>query len=391
VLLLVAAAYDAYRPATGLAGPVAGTDVGEGPRRGRALAWTGIALVMGVLAFTLGNPYWFLDFKGFTNGVSEQAAATSGASEPAKLGTAPGGGILYYLWCFSWGLGIGPTVAAGAGALALVYRRRWWLAALLIPGQIAFIIFMGLQVRYFGRWLMPVFPTVSLLAAWAAGELIGRLTRLARPVPALAAGFLVTAALLTQSLVSVIHDDAVLSRPYTTNLARKWMIAHIKEGQNVYIEPIIPGNWTSDVGATDSYEPDGARWFEYPTFRTSLGENGKVLPDHQQRDVTLDQYERTLYPGLIGQLEAHAFCWVVSGTLQSGRAFVRTQEDPQAVRFYRKLAEVGTLKFTASPYARGANSVPFGFDWSIDYYPREYTAPGPEITIWHLNGGACAD
>jgi hypothetical protein len=389
VLLLVAAAYDGSRPAGGLPGPPAGTGAGEGSRALGAVMGAAAALGVAVLAFSAANPYWFLDFRGFTSGLSQQASAASGASEPAKLGTTPGGGIVYYLWVFSWGLGLGPALAAVGGVAALAWRRRGWLLALLVPGQVAFIIFMGLQERYFGRWLMPVFPTVALLAGWAGGELTGWLTRLRRPVPALVAGTLVAAALLTQSVVMVIHNDEVLSRPYTTNLARNWMIAHIQEGQNVYIEPVIPGNWTSNIGGSSAFEPDGARWFQYPTDISNLGVDGKPLAPGAERFVTLDQYEKTLFPGLIQQLEAHAFCYVVSGTLQSGRAFVQPGEAPRAVAYYRELARVGKLVYRVSPYGPGENPVPFGFDWTIDYYPHQYVDPGPEISIYELTGGAC--
>jgi hypothetical protein len=382
LLLLIAAA----RTATGLAGPVAD---GERPWD-RALLLTFAALLVALVAYSLGNPYWFLDFHDFIQGVSAQASATSGASEPAKLGTAPGGGILYYLWTFSWGLGLGPTVAALGGVGLLVLRRRGWLLALLVPGQVAFIIFIGLQERYFGRWLMPVFPTVALLAGWFGVEVIGWLGALRRPLPAgLATGWVVLA-LLTQSVVSVIHDDQVLSRPYTTNLARAWMIKHIPPGENVYIEPVIPGNWTSDVGSANPFEPNGARWSQYPTWLSNLAEDGRPLPHGAQRFVTLDQYEKTLYPGLIQRFEQHAFCYVVSGTLQSGRAFVEPGEAPRAVAYYRELARVGRLVYRSSPYGPGANPVPFNFDWTIDYYPHQFVRPGPVITIYHLSGGACA-
>ena len=105
--------------------------------------------------------------------------------------------------------------------------------------------------------------------------------------------------------------------------------------------------------------------------------------------MTLDQYEKTLYPGLIQRYVQHAFCYVVTGTLQSGRAFVQPGEAPQAVAYYRELARVGTLVYKASPYGPGADPVPFGFDWTIDYYPEQYRLPGPVISIYRLSGGAC--
>ena len=49
-------------------------------------------------------------------------------------------------------------------------RRRLALALVLLPAPIAFIVFMGDQQRYFGRWLMPVFAIIALLAAYGAVE-----------------------------------------------------------------------------------------------------------------------------------------------------------------------------------------------------------------------------
>jgi hypothetical protein len=33
--------------------------------------------------------------------------------------------------------------------------------------------------------------------------------------------------------------------------------------------------------------------------------------------------------------------------------------------------------------------VPFSFDWSIDYVPRQYRRPGPEMSVYRLFGGKC--
>jgi hypothetical protein len=47
------------------------------------------------------------------------------------------------------------------------------------------------------------------------------------------------------------------------------------------------------------------------------------------------------------------------------------------------------LEYHISPFAPGAHPVPFSFDWSIDYYPRQYRLPGPEMSVYHLTGGRC--
>ena len=107
------------------------------------------------------------------------------------------------------------------------------MALVLLPAPIAFIIFMGDQQRFFGRWLMPIFPIVALLAAYGAVELVRWLGR-ARGVPGCRwSAPLVAVLLLGQSLVAVIHNDAVLSRPDTRNLTRAWMVAHVPAGAKV--------------------------------------------------------------------------------------------------------------------------------------------------------------
>ena len=97
-----------------------------------------------------------------SSGVSQQASP-GGGTEPVKLGTTAGSGIDYYLWTFTWGLGWGPALAAVGGAVLLLVRRRIATALVLLPAPIAFIIFMGDQQRFFGRWLMPIFPIVAVL------------------------------------------------------------------------------------------------------------------------------------------------------------------------------------------------------------------------------------
>src|SRR6202034_3979298 len=93
----------------------------------------------------------------------------------------------YYLWTFTWGLGWAPSLAAVGGAVLLLVRRRLTMALVLLPAPIAFILYMGDQQRFFGRWLMPIFPIVSLLAAYGAVELVRWLIG-ARRVPVLVAG-----------------------------------------------------------------------------------------------------------------------------------------------------------------------------------------------------------
>jgi hypothetical protein len=106
--------------------------------------------------------------------------------------------------------------------------------------------------------------------------------------------------------------------------------------------------------------------------------------------VLVDQYERTLRPALLDGYIQHGYCWLVIGSLQAGRAFAQPQAAPEAVRYYAALATRAKLMYHMSPFQTRVHSVPFSFDWSIDYYPRQYHYPGPEMSVYHLNGGKCS-
>ncbi len=346
-----------------------------------------LALSVALTAFLVANPYAALDFSSFTSGVSSQASLAAG-QDPVKLGARPGSGITYYLWTFTWGLGWTPALAALGGAGLLIARRRLAMALVLLPAPVAFIVFMGDQQRFFGRWLMPIFPIVALLAAYGAVELVrwlARTWRVPAPIGAAAAAVL----LLAQSLAAVLHNDSVLSRPDTRNLTRAWMVGHVPAGAKVVIEPLVPDNWATDVGASSRWTPTGERWWRYPTWLTDVDAGGNPLPAGQRRYVVVDQYERTLRPALLDRYVAGGFCWVVIGSLQAGRAFAQPRDAPQAVAYYAALANRAHLMYHVSPFSSHAHPVPFNFDWSIDYYTRQYRRPGPEMSVYRLTGAKC--
>ncbi len=344
----------------------------------------GIAL----LAFLIANPFAVLHFSEFTSGLSQQASLAAG-SDPFKLGAHHGSGTAYYVWTFTWGLGWGPSLAALGGAVLLLARRKIGLALVLIPAPIGFIIFMGDQQRFFGRWLMPIFPLVAILAAYGAVELIRWLERSRRLSRAIGVP-LITVLLLAQSIVAVVHSDAVLSRPDTRGLTRAWMVGHVPAGAKVVIEPLVPGGWASDIGRSLPYTATGERWVRWPTWLTPYAPDGSLLPGGQQRYVLVDQYERTLQPALLDRYANAGYCWIVLGSLQAGRAFADPTAAPSAVAYYAALADRSRLMYHVSPFSSGAHPVPFSFDWSIDYYPRQYHRPGPEMSVYRLTGGACS-
>jgi hypothetical protein len=356
-------------------------------------AWTavrrlvlGLALALG--AFVISDPYSVLDFSAFQAGLSAQASLAAG-SDPIKLGTSAESGTAYYIWTFTWGLGWAPSLAAPGGVVLLAARRRIATLLVLLPAPVAFILFMGDQQRFFGRWLMPIFPIVALFAAYGAVEFARWVSR-TRQIPALAAGALTAILLLAQSLTGVVHNDAVLSRPDTRNLTRSWMVDHVPAGAKVVIEPVVSVDWATDVGRSLAATPSGERWRRFPTWLTDVDDQGNHLAPGQRRYVVVDQYERTLRPELLSEYESSGYCWVVIGSLQAGRSFAQPKLAPAALAYYAALANGGRLVYHVTPFTSGLHSVPFSFDWSIDYYPRQYSRPGPEMSVYRLTGGGCA-
>ncbi len=355
-------------------------------RRGgvRTVALLALSGVLALGAFLVANPYALLDFAAFRDGLTHQADAAG--DQLGKLGLTHESGHRYYLWTFTWGLGWVPLLAAGLGALAMLRLDRR-MAAVLVPAPLLFIAFMGTQERFFGRWLLPVFPIVCLLAAWAtirASEWAGRRLPVLRP----ALYALGAVLLLGQGVVYALHDGIVLSRPDTRNLTRAWLAENVAPKTKIVVEPVVPDAWASDIGRPSPLTSNGARWVKFPTSRSNVANDGSRIRG-PGRIVNVEDYERTLFPELVDRYEREGYCWVVVGSTQRGRAEAEPEDVPRAVAYYRELERRGAVAFRASPYRDGAGPVPFNFDWSFDFYPMAYARPGPEMTVYRLAGGAC--
>jgi cytochrome c biogenesis protein CcdA len=381
-------------------------DRGERPRL--AVAAGVVVLGLGALAaFFIANPYSVLDYTSFHGELVHQS--TLSAESQGKLGAPKNGGLIYYLWSLTWGLGWVPALAALAGAVT-VWRRDRRLGWLLVPAPLIFLAFMGTEGRYFGRWLMPILPILCLLAAFFAIQAIAQLARAVRAragsseqprgrsgragAAVIAGAALAVVLLLGQGLTYSVHSGLVLARADTRTLTRAWMLANIPAGSKIVAEPVSPDQWALEApgaGTTEYCRPyKDFRWCKWPSEFSYLNARGELEGKVKPHKLGIEDYERTLAPSLIGYYESKGFCWVVSGSTESGRAEADPAAVPAAIAYYRALEREATVVYRASPYSTGKGPVAFDFDWSFDYYPLAYHRPGPVMTIYRLHGGRCS-
>jgi hypothetical protein len=364
----------------------------EPASRARALRGAALAAGLALAVFVLANPHAVVSFDEFWSDVSKQEQAASGFG---KLGLDYDSGVLYYLWVLTWGLGWVPLAAALAGAVAAV-RDDLRRALFLVPWPLVFLLYMGLQERFFGRWLLPAFPALAILAGLAAVRALD-LVRARRPRLLGAAAAAVAVALAAQGLYYSVHSDRVLSRDDTRNLARAWMAANVPPGSKVVVEPVVPDAWFADPDVRTAQEAarrglteSGRRWIKFPTGRTTVDDRGRTRRGGKGRFVSVEDYERTLRPELVDAYERGGYCWVMAASTQYGRAAIEPSEVPRAIRYYRVLERRATVVHRISPYGPGQGTVTFNFDWSFNQYPRAYERPGPSVAVFRLRNGACS-
>jgi hypothetical protein len=375
VPLAVAAAFQLAQPAA----------------RARALRGAAVAAGLALAAFVLANPHAILSFDEFWSDVSKQEQAASGFG---KLGLNYDSGVLYYVWVLTWGLGWVPLAAALAGAAAAL-RGDLRRALFLVPWPLVFLLYMGFQERFFGRWLLPAFPALAILAGLAAVRALD-FVHARRPRLLAAAATGVAVALAAQGLYYSVHMDQVLSRDDTRNLARAWMAANVPPRSKVVVEPVVPDAWFADPDVSTAQEAvrrgltdSGRRWIKFPTGRTTVDDQGRQRRGGKGRFVSIEDYERTLRPELLDAYERGGHCWVMAASTQFGRALSDPAEVPRAIRYYRALARRSVVAHRIAPYAPGEGPVDFNFDWSFNQYPRAYERPGPSIVVFRLRKGAC--
>jgi hypothetical protein len=353
--------------------------------RARPLAGFALGGLAAVVVFVLLNPYLFGSLGDWWSALRDQADVAASEPKPGQQS----GGFSYYLDSLTWGLGWAGIAAALAGAV-LVVRRDLVRGLVLVALPLALFAYLALQSRYFGRWLLPAYPALAMLAAVAVVRGAELLPRRGWQLAATAALALVV---IAQPLLADVRTARVLGREDTLSQARAWLDAHYPPELRVSIEPAVPGRYfrSNPNGRIPSWLarcPQRPGWTERGWSYLAAGGTRAcdqykpglfVRPDG---GVRASAYHSVLSPAVIDDYRLYGYCLVMTVNVVRDRAL--ETGDPRARAYYRRLDRESYVVREFSPYKRGSEPVPFSFDLSYNYYPSAYERPGPTVRIHRL-------
>jgi hypothetical protein len=334
------------------------------------------ALAAMTAAFAITTPYFFVHPGDALEQLKDQAEA-AGAS--VKLGQEQQGGFSYYLESFTWGFGWAAIVAAAVG-FVFEFRRNRTRALLLASFPLVLFLYMGVQTRYFGRWLLMIYP---LLAIFAGIGIVGvanlvrdRFSLSPRTGWLVSGGLaaLIAALVLVQPVAADWRSSQVLGKKDTREIARAWLIHRYRDSLRIVIEPAVPDIYFRKVGRENAIFNRFTRGFTNDLRREQL------FDAPLGADTT---YSAGLNPQLIDLFRTNGFCLVMTNSLIRGRA--ENAEVPEALAYYQRLERESEHIFHASPFEKGADPVPLHYDFSYNYYPTAYERMGGIVDIYRLN------
>jgi hypothetical protein len=381
----------------------------------RAAGGLALGAAFAAAVFVALNPYVLGSFDDWWGDLRDQAEVAADQPKPGQ----ESGGVSYYFDSLTWGFGWAAVLAALAGA-AIELRRNLVRGLMLVSVPLSLFVYLSLQSRYFGRWLLPAYPALAMLASVTlalASDLVGdwmarrrgvgvpapryvRPGALWRPHPLagrpmLASGVLlavITGLVLAQPLAADVRTALVLGRTDTREEARRFLTERFPPELRISIEPAVPGryfrsnpegrlpDWLSRCQARPEWREPG--W--------SYVANGRRLcvrfkPGQFARPdggVRASSYHTVLAAEVIDDYRFYGYCLVMTTGVVRERAL--GTGDPGARAYYRRLEREARLLREFSPYDPGEGPVPFSFDLSYNYYPTEYRRPGPTVRIYRL-------
>ncbi len=326
-----------------------------------------LAGLIAIAAVIVTNPYLFADWDTFIDDLDRQRKFAGGA---ALLGQPERNGWWYYLTSSTWALGLLPGLAAVAGGIVLLVKRRYREAAVLGGLIVLYWFYMGSQSRFYARWMLPLYPALAILAGYALAQIKHRV----------ALGVVVTVVIAVTAFPTV-RNAIVLGREDTRTQTRDWLVANVPQGAKVAFEPIAPTEWYGTTPGGGAKAHAAQQWERFNRNDAIIAE---LAQEHggARRTANFQNYERTLTPKLVEIYRREGVCWVVTGSTQYGRAQAEPSRAPAAARYYAALRRQADVVFRTDP--TDGNLPRYQVDKSFTYIESAFKRPGPEMIVYRL-------
>lgn len=332
-------------------------------------AFKGLVLagLIAIAAVIVTNPYLFADWDTFISDLDRQRKFAAGT---ALLGQPERNGWWYYLTSATWALGLIPGLLAVAGGVVLLARKRYKEAAVLGGVVVLYWLYMGSQSRFYARWMLPLYPALVILAAYAVSQIKQKVVFGA-----------VVALALVPSLYTTVRNAVVLGREDTRTQTRDWLVANVPQGTKVSFEPIAPTEWYGSTPGGGAKAHPVQQWARFNRNDAIIAE---LAEEHggARRPANFQNYERTLTQKLVEIYRREGVCWIVTGSTQYGRAQAEPSRAPGAARYYRALKEQADVVFATDP--TDGNLPRYQVDKSFNYVESAFKRPGPEMIVYRL-------
>ena len=357
--------------------------VGVGP----SLLLLATGSLTALVVFFALNPVLLLNLSDLRADLRGQADITANVPKAGQDES----GVGLYLDSLGWGLGWVALVAALAGA-AIEARRDRVRALILVAFPVALFVYLALQSRYFGRWLLPAYAPLALLAGACLVQVSALVRRPALRIAALTALALVAVA---QPLAADVRTATVLGREDTRQQLREFLVRELPPELRLSVEPAVPGRWFR-------VDPEGVDppWLTRCGRRRGWPEAGWSYPGAGGRrvcrrskpgqftrpdgGVRASAYHLVVDAGVIDDYRRHGYCTIVTFSVVRERALKAGGRS--VAEYYRRLEREAEHLRRFSPYDEGAEAVPFDFDLSYNYEPAAYHRPGPVADLYRLRG-----
>lgn len=228
------------------------------------IACTTATIAAAAAAFLIAAPFTVLDLPGFLDRFASLTAEYRNGAPPSEPGS------VLYLKHLRLQFGApGMLLIAGGLAMGLIRALRGpgrvsWTIALVFA--IPFFFIIAGQRIIFARYLLPIVPMLCVLAAAAVISGVSLLRRYQFPRgvrTALIAGL--TLALLGPPAVTAVNLNRVIAKTSTTELAYRWVLAHVPEGSRIVHE----GNHLTFPAGYRSERVSQLRYLTYEDYAAS--------------------------------------------------------------------------------------------------------------------------